>query len=216
VFRLLANELRSPASVIAGYARMLGERRLDGGGQVQALAQIERAASRISRIGRQAAALARWLGADHRGTRMAVSVGSLIARAIAASGSPDLRVDLSAENKGIVVQTFDHDSLPEAVGSLIDAVSREHAAETVRVVVRAADPPAGCDILVGPSSRFPAPDEISGPDDAAPFALDRRGQVLSLVVAAAIFSAHNSRLWMVGHPPRVVGVRLLAAAAHEP
>ena len=61
VCSLLAHELRSPSAVIAGYARMLGEGRLAGDDRAQAYAQIERAATRITAIGRQASDLARWL-----------------------------------------------------------------------------------------------------------------------------------------------------------
>ena len=44
VFSLLAHELRSPAAVIGGYARMLTEGRLRDDDRLQAYAQIERAA----------------------------------------------------------------------------------------------------------------------------------------------------------------------------
>jgi signal transduction histidine kinase len=61
VFHLLAHELRSPAAVIGGYARMLSGGRLNEDDRLQAYAQIERAASRITAIGQQSSDLARWL-----------------------------------------------------------------------------------------------------------------------------------------------------------
>ena len=44
VFHLLAHELRSPAAVIGGYARMSSGGRLNEDDRLQAYAQIERAA----------------------------------------------------------------------------------------------------------------------------------------------------------------------------
>ena len=61
VFSLVAHELRSPASVIAGCARMLNEGRLNDEDRLRVYGQIGRAADRVTTIGQQSSDVAKWL-----------------------------------------------------------------------------------------------------------------------------------------------------------
>jgi signal transduction histidine kinase len=208
---LLAHELRSPASVIMGYTRMLREGRLDDEARLQALVQIERAAARLSLVGRQTSDLSRWLSVGTGSASRSVPIGALVARAVSGSEAPDrISVAVSPAAATMLVTTFDSDSLRDAVGAVVHAVLREGLGEPIRLVARRADLQVACDILVGPSSQLAEAADFGGPEHGSPLGLDRGGQGLALVLAAAVFLAHQSQLWTITGRPGVVGIRLLA------
>jgi hypothetical protein len=208
---LLAHELRSPASVIMGYTRMLREGRLDDEARLHALAQIERAAARLSLVGRQTSDLSRWLVVPTGRAGHSLPVGTLVAQAVSGSETPDrISVVVSPAAATMQVRTSDRDSLQDAVGAIVHAVLREALGEPIRIVVRRADPLVACDILVGPSTRLAGASDVGGPEVGSPFGLDRGGQGLALVLASTVLSAHQGQLWTVGGLAGLVGIRLLA------
>jgi|HubBroStandDraft_3_1064219.scaffolds.fasta_scaffold335377_2 signal transduction histidine kinase len=208
---LLAHELRSPASVIMGYTRMLREGRLDDEARLHALAQIERAAGRLSLVGRQTADLSRWLAVHSGQPSHFLPVGTLVARAVSGSEAPDrISVVVNPAAATMQVRMLDRDSLQDAVGAIIQAVLREAIGEPIRIVVRRADPLVACDLLVGPSTRLADATDVGGPEAGSPFGLDRGGQGLALVLASTVLSAHQSQLWTIDGRPGLVGIRLLA------
>jgi hypothetical protein len=209
---LLAHELRSPASVIMGYTRMLREGRLDDEARLQALVQIERAAARLSLAGRQISDLSRWLALGPGVSGHSLPIGALVARAVSGSEASDrISVAVSSAAATMVVQTLDRDSLPDAVGAVVNAVIREALGEPIRLLVRRADPLAACDILVGPATKLAEATDVAGPETGLPFGLDRGGQGLALVVAATVLFAHQGELWTIGGQAGFVGIRLLAS-----
>jgi signal transduction histidine kinase len=208
---LLAHELRSPASVIMGYTRMLREGRLDDEARLKAFVQIERAAARLSMVSRQTLDLSRWLAFGAGMASHSVPIGTLIARALPGSEAPDrVPVAVSPAAATMLVRTLDGDSLQDAIGAVVQAVEREALGEPIRIVVRRADALVACDILVGPSTRLADGTDFGGPEAGSPFGLDRGGQGLALVLAATVLLAHQSQLWTIGGQPGIVGIRLLA------
>jgi signal transduction histidine kinase len=209
---LLAHELRSPASVIMGYTRMLREGRLDDAARLQALVQIERAAARLSLVGRQTSDLSRWLALGTGVSGHSLPIGTLVALAVSASEASDrISVAVSPGAATRLVQTLDRKSLPGAVGAVVDAVMRDALGEPIGIVARRADAKAACDILVGPSTRLADATDFGGPEAGSPFSLDRGGQGLSLVLAATVLFAHRGELWTIGGRAGFVGIRLLAS-----
>lgn len=208
---LLAHELRSPASVIIGYARMLSEGRLDDEARLKAFVQIERAATRLSLVGRQTSDLSRWLTLGTGMASHSLPIGTLVAGAVSRSEVPDrISVAVSSAAATMLVRTLDRASLQDAVGAVVQAVTREAIGEPISLVVRRADPVVACDIFVGPSMRLADATGLGGPEAGSPFGLDRGGQGLALVLAATVLLAHQSQLWTIDGHPGIVGIRLLA------
>ena len=89
--RVLAHEMRSPSTVISGYARMLREGRLDEAHRVRASAQIEKAAGQLGTLSRQVSDLVRWIACDPLMAEHAIDVmhlaeGAAGQAAVAGSG----------------------------------------------------------------------------------------------------------------------------------
>ena len=154
VFSLLSHELRSPAAVIGGYARMLSGGRLSDDDRLQAYAQIERAASRVTSIGHQAADLARWLNPALDGSSL-VELHALVTQALSRSAAPErVTTDDSIEQSALKIPAFDRGALTNAVAAAIDAVCREVTEDDVRMLARVDKDAGACDILVGPAEAL--------------------------------------------------------------
>lgn len=210
VFRVLSHELRAPTAVVAGYARLLREGRLPEPDRLQALAQIEQAAGRLSQFGRQASDLARWLIPP--GDRMtAVPAGELLDRATAVSGLPASRI-IRADGEGAhqaAISCLDAEAVAAAVASAMEAAAREAIDAPIRVAMRRVPDGSACDVLVGPAESAAWNAEVPGPETGDPPGIDRGGMGLAFILAAAIAHAHGGQLWSVGGRQGLVGLRLL-------
>lgn len=209
VLSLLAHELRSPAGVIAGYARMLGEGRLSAADQARAYAQIDRAASRITAISRQAGDLARWLEPDVH-EEAVVPLGDLLTRAIAQTASPArITLDPCSKSQTIRLPVLDHLALAGAIAASADAICRELHEDQVHVSV-AADPGLpSCDILLGSAPALASYDaRASGDPSPTEWSTDRGGLGLAPVLAAAVVLAHGGQLSSVGDRHDILVIRL--------
>ena len=209
VFSLLAHELRSPASVIAGYARMLGEGRLTGDDQAQAYAQIERAASRITTISRQAADLSRWLSPEMDGATPVV-FADLMTRAIAQCAAPErVTVDASAEAGALRLPTLDRAALTGAFTAAIDAVCREAIDGPIAVRPRVDTGDGACDILIGPPEALSTLPALPSRDPSVTqWSADRGGMGLALVLAAVVVLAHGGQLCTFNGRRDIISIRL--------
>lgn len=211
VFSLLSHELRSPAAVIGGYARMLTEGRLADGDRQQAYAQIERAARRITSIGQQASDLSHWLRPSLE-EAMPIEVSALVAQALARIAAPDRVVtDDSIETCALKVPALDRAALTNAMTAVIDAVCRETVEDDICIAARADQAGGACDILIGPADVVEAlPDHAGGDGStAAQMSAEREGLGLALVVSAVVLLAHGGQLSTVGGRRDVVALRLL-------
>jgi len=208
VCSLLAHELRSPSAVISGYARMLGEGRLTGEDQAQAYAQIERAASRISAISRQASDLARWLSPSADESTLLLC-SSLMTDAVARSGvTSRVTVEGSVESPSLWIPALDRSALATAIASAIEAVCRESPDDPIRVSPRVDHATQSCDILIGPSPGLA--NVVSDPStpNATAWSADRGGMGLALVLCAVIVTAHGGELQMLNGRRDLLSIRL--------
>jgi signal transduction histidine kinase len=208
---IVAHELRSPTAVISGYARMLAEGRVPEGDRAETLWRIERAADRLVVTSQQAADLARWLTARADAPVQALSVDSLLARALAgAEASGRLATEIDAEARRVSVRALDREALAAAVGCVVDTVTREIVDDQVQIVARAVPAPPACDLLVGPSALLGHPETRGGPDAADALSLEHRASGLAFALAVTIIRAHDGHLWTGGDSRNIIGIRLLA------
>ena len=215
VFSLLSHELRSPSAVIGGYARMLSGGRLSDEDRQQAYAQIERAASRLTSIGHQAADLARWLNPVSDGAS-SVELRALVAQALSKSAAPErVTTDDSIEQSALKVAALDRGALTNAVSAAIDAVCREVSDDNdVRLLARVDRDAGACDILVGPAEA------LAGLADHAPrdsstvtqMSAEREGLGLALIVSAVVLRAHGGQLSTIDGRRDVIALRLRTEA----
>lgn len=206
---LLAHELRSPAAVIAGYAHMLSEGRLSGQDQARAFTQIDRAAGRITAIGRQAADLARWLGPETHDAAV-IPLSDLLTRAVAQTASP-ARITLapSTASQTVRLRVLDHLALAAAIAAAADAVCREVAEDQIHVTV-ATDPDlSSCDILLGSAPALAAfGGRAPGDPSSTEWSTDRGGMGLAPVLAAVVVLAHGGQLLSLGDRGDILAIRL--------
>lgn len=209
VFSLLAHELRSPAGVIAGYARMLSEGRLTSDDQLQAFAQIERAAGRITTISRQASDLSRWLGPEMDGASP-VAVADLMTRAVAQTAAPArVTIDASPEANALNLPAIDRAALTAAIAAAVDAVCREVSDGGVVISPRVDAEDAACDILIGSTTALAAlPERPSRDPSVTQWSADRSGMGLALVLGAVVVLAHGGQLCSFGERRDVLAIRL--------
>jgi K+-sensing histidine kinase KdpD len=213
VFSLLAHELRSPAAVIGGYARMLSGGRLNEDERLQAYAQVERAAGRITAIGQQSSDLARWLSPALDGAAP-IELHALVTQARSQSAAPErVKTDDSIEQSALRISALDRGALTRAVTTAIDAVCREVAEEDVRMLARVDKDAGACDILVGPADALTGLDHA--PRDSSTVtqvSAEREGLGLALIVSAVVLTAHGGQLSTVGGRRDVIALRLRTEA----
>jgi signal transduction histidine kinase len=209
---LLSHEVRSPATVILGYARMIREGRLDDATRAQAMLQIEQAAARIAAIGRQASGLAKWLSRDgHASSPATVPLRALLADVLPQAGTPSLvsvEVEPAAESTGLSVS--DRGAVVAAIAGVIDLVCADVPHTPVRVLGRRHAGDAWFELIIGPTARLAAL-AAPNPQPAKPFAADRRGGLgLSLILASTVIEAHGGTIWTAGSPPELWGITMPA------
>jgi K+-sensing histidine kinase KdpD len=215
VFSLVAHELRSPASVIAGCARMLNEGRLNDEDRLRVYGQIGRAADRVTTIGQQSSDVARWLrGNATRVPTSPLALKTLLQGAITQSRSPE-RVEILAADEanldGICVTALDRSALLTTVASVVDLVCREVPEGALGVTAGMNEAGTLCDILIGSREGLTtlspaARSEIMTTEPP----LEAGGMGLALVVSAAVVAAHDGHLLAFPERRDIVGLRLPA------
>jgi hypothetical protein len=191
---VLAHELRSPATVIGGYMRMLREGRLDEAQQTRAFAQVEEAARRISLISHQASLLRRWPPSgptDGSGGSSRKLKDLLAASAAQVEG---VSVDVAQEDEeSMTFACLDFDAVVEAVRSLMEVAARDAAGADVIACARLIGGVPTIVIGSTTDARTDSSDRYAL-GERAPFSLERGGHGLALVLAAAVLEAHGAIL----------------------
>jgi K+-sensing histidine kinase KdpD len=212
VFSLLAHELRSPAAVIAGYARMLSEGRLKHDDQLQAYAQIERAAGRITAISHQASDLARWLDPAAGEGPAPMSLHLLLTQALAQCSVPKrVTMDPAIETGGLSVLTFDRHAMTAAMVAAIDSVCRE-AADPIAVSAHADEAVHTCDVVMGPAEAVAHLETLSDSGNGNQFSAERGGMGLALVLCLAVVRANGGQMFTLGGRRDLLAMRLRTTA----
>jgi signal transduction histidine kinase len=216
-FRVVAHELRSPAGVIGGYARMLMSGRLDETGREDALRQLERAAGRLGDLAQQSSDLAGWLEPHDDDTHQLLPIGSIIERAALGAAAPDLvRVLSDAAASELCVRTREPRALSAAFSSVIDATSREmeRRRSEVGIAARRTDRAGWCDVIVGPPSVIDGIRMDIKPGQDGGFNLEGGGLGLHMIVGAVVLDAHGASLWASPGVRGVTGVRIPASTGN--
>lgn len=210
-FRVVAHELRSPAGVIGGYARMLLSGRLDETSREDALRQLERAAGRLGDLAQQSSELAGWLGEHPDDVQQLLPIGSIIERAALGAAAPDLvRVLSEPAASEICVRTREPRALSAAFSSVIDATSREmeRRRSEVGIAARRSDRPGFCDVIVGPPSVIGGQRIDIRPTEDSTFNLEGGGLGLHMILGAVVLEAHGASLWASTDVRGLTGVRI--------
>lgn len=212
-FRVVAHEIRTPAGVIAGYARLLEGGRLDETTSLDALRQVERAAGRLGDIAQQASDLAHWLEPRADLPQQLVPIHTILDSAVHAVSAPDrVRVVRDPATAAWQIRTSEPRALSIALAAVIDATARQeaHGAE-LSVTARRTATAGWCDIVVGPSEWITRTLD-QHERGAGTFNLEGGGIGLRLLVGVVVFDAHGARLWASAEQPGVTGVRVPVGA----
>lgn len=218
LFSLIAHELRSPASVITGCARMLADGRLGEADRERVYGQIQRAGARVTMLCEQSSEFARWLRPDATGLPTSpVPVRTLLTRAAAASAASD-RIALDggpgsnapSDLDTLSIAALSRDALTAAVTTLFDLAAREAPDESLGAVIHVDPDGRSCDILIGPSTALATLPADGGHAQFSQLSLEAGGMGLALVVCAAVVAAHEGGLLTFPNQRNVFGVRLHA------
>jgi signal transduction histidine kinase len=214
-FRVVAHELRSPAGVISGYARMLMSGRLDEASRDEAFRQLERAAGRLGDLAQQSSELATWLEPHQDDEYHLVPISVIVTRAAeVAMACERARVVGDPATVECQVRTRESRALTSALAAVIDSTARELPSKNseIGITISRSTRPAECDIVIGP------PDAIGGIkiDDAegAKFNLESGGLGLHLILGAVVLEAHGASLWASNGVRGVTGVRFPVGAGN--
>lgn len=216
-FRVVAHELRSPAGVIAGYARMLSSGRLDDAARDEAFRQLERAAGRLGDLAQQSSDLAGWLEPHEGDEYQMVPVSAIVLRG-AESSSVRERVRIIGDPSAVEcqVRTREPRALASALAAVIDATSRDLPSRQseVGVTINRSARPDECDIVVGPPDVIGSI-RIDGSEGGnSKFNLEGGGLGLHLILGAVVLEAHGASLWASGDVRGVTGVRMPVGAGN--
>ena len=216
-FRVMAHELRSPAGVIGGYARMLMSGRLDENGRDEALRQLERAAGRLGELAQQSSDVAAWLQPHPEDTYQLLPMSNIIERSALGAAAPDLvRVVNDPEAADLCVKTREPRALSAAFSSVIDATSREmeRRGSEVAIAARRSDRPGWCDVILAPPSVIDGIRIDAPANGDSKFNFEGGGLGLHLILGAVVLDAHGGSLWASSDVRGVTGVRIPVAAGN--
>ena len=205
VASLVAHELRAPAGVISGYLSMMKDPAFPAPERARALAQIERATSRVTVLARQASELGHWLAPEGVPSER-TTVDAWVDRTLQ---SQDIKtpvdVDITPEIGSLELVVYSAEALAHALASLIAATARETGDEPLVVEIRAPDADT-LSVRIGPP-----PDGASAADRSSethePVSIQRGGLGLSLVLAITVLTAHRASIWEASRR-QVVGFEL--------
>ena len=219
-FRVVAHELRSPAGVIGGYARMLRSGRLDEAGRDEALRQLERAAGRLGDLAQQSSDLAGWLAPhepDETTEYSLLPISALVVRATQSAAAPE-RVKIVGDPATVQCQlrTREPRALAAAMASVIDATARELPTRTaeIGVTIRRSLVPNACDVVVGPPELIEAIQIDNNLASDSTFNLEGGGLGLHLILGVVVLDAHGAQLWASRDVRGVTGVRIPVSAGN--
>lgn len=221
-FRVVAHELRTPAGVISGYARMLMSGRLDEASRDEALRQLERAAGRLGDLAQQSSDLAGWLAPPELEASTEytlVPISAIVVRAAESAATPErVKVvgDPAAIENACQLRTREPRALAAALASVIDATARELPTRSseIGVTVRRSPMPNACDVVVGPPSLIEAIHIDHDLATNSTFNLEGGGLGLHLILGAVVLDAHGASLWASRDVRGVNGVRIPVSAGH--
>lgn len=217
-FRVVAHELRSPAGVISGYARLLKSGRLDADGQTSALAQIDRASSRLEDLGQAASDLSRWLEPRVGLPAQMFEIRELLDNAVQMTPANDRIHVVHGPHAGDRrLRTDEPRAFAAALSAFMSATVREVEMPKgpVQVGVYDADSTGWCDVVMIPRAcTHTVPFAI----EAAPAfsLLESGGLGLHVVLGTAVVEAHGGRFWTSADVPGLHGIRLpIESHAHD-
>lgn len=219
-FRVVAHELRSPAGVISGYARMLMSGRLDEATRDEALRHIQRAAGRLGDLAQQSSDLAGWLAPqepEESTEYTLVPIGAIVVRAAQSAAAPE-RVKIVGDPASVDCQlrTREPRALAAALASVIDATARElpTSSSEIGITIRRSPIPNACDVVVGPPALIEAIHIDHHLATDGTFNLEGGGLGLHLILGAVVLDAHGASLWASSDVRGVTGVRIPVSAWH--
>ena len=201
---LVAHELRSPASVVSGYLRLL-QQDPDGltGHQRRMADEAGRACTRMLRLLQEVGELASLESSEPVPGPIGVPVFSICHDALK---SADLQtadgqtpVFMCAESDRSVVVDGNATWLKRAFGALMAATVREHRTEPLEChgfVCQGGEGSRDAVIVFGPRGLGASRDDLAARGET--FNRWRGGTGLSLPIACRIIEAHNGRVWSPG------------------
>lgn len=201
VLSAISHELRGPLGVARGYLQMLAQgQALDARG-AKMVADIQRAANRMSGLLDEVSELARWVRGEHTVNGTLGPLADLVAAAAARATFPDsplVRVEVAAPAD--VTAVVDQPPLVRAWAALISAVARAQVEDaTIAVVLRRSE--AGpAELRIAPQTRLDAADE-------RPMTIERAGAGLSLALAELILQRHGGGVVECWQPGAWAGYR---------
>lgn len=205
VFSVLSHELRSPAAVIAGYARMMSQGRLDDADRQRAMVQIQRAAARFGVLARQASDLALWLSRDISQPATSVPIGQLLEAGVAKIADPgNISIQVSVGAERASVRCLDHALLAAAIAGVIETSSRDAGDDAVAVIADADKDARAVTVITGPLAALGG----RAVERGDPLSIDRGGLGLGLILASAVLQGHAADLWKARAQPAVIGITM--------
>lgn len=218
ILRLLAHELRSPASVAQGYLKMIVEGRLPGAAdQQQALEQARQAVGRLGALSREASEVASWL---ERPTPPVLQWRRLNGRTLIQGmlervGDKNLDVRPLDIDEAADLRTCDGEALGDALAAIVHATIRE--APHLRLTFQAATggaPASFLDLIIAAPAQAERLRQGPSTPETMPFPLERGGVGLALIKAALVLEAHGAQVWSLHSQRAAAAVRLYIETGH--
>jgi K+-sensing histidine kinase KdpD len=198
---LAVHELRTPATVVSGYLRMILRERAGPlpDAQRKLLEEAEKSCGRLSALLAEMSDLAHLEIGDAAFQRETVDLAALLRDAVArATPGPDQAPVSLREEEGAAMVDGDASRLRAALGALLRCVQRELPRASA-IVARRTSRAGETIIAIGEEATV---DALTGGKATAPFDELRGGMGMSLPLACRVIDRHGGRLAALPDQPR--------------